>query len=122
MSKNPTGRPPQGGPPSGKVIKALGCSYWAGWLRDGQGRVAPSLARQIERHHVAPTVDPPRADQAGGMVKELHPRRVEIHDRVPARLTVGRVQIHATALAERIHTTPTNPSPAGAGLCPPARR
>ena len=83
-----------------------------GWapLRNGQGRVAPSLAGQIERHHVAPLVEPPRADQAGGTVKELHPRHVEIHDGVPNRLTTGRVQIHAIALAERIHATPSNPS------------
>ena len=44
------------------------------------------------------------------MVKELHPRHVEIHDGVPNRLTAGRVQIHAIALAERIHATPSNPS------------
>src|SRR5712664_257516 len=83
-----------------------------GWapLRNGQGRVAPSLAGQIERHHVAPLVEPPRADQAGGTVKELHPRHVEIHDGVPNRLTTGRVQIHAIALAEHIHATPSNPS------------
>src|SRR5260370_328780 len=84
----------------------------AGWapLRDGQGRVAPSLAGQIERHYVAPPVEPPRADQAGGIVKELHPRHIEIHDGVPNRLTAGRVQIHAIVLAERIHATPSNPS------------
>src|SRR5260370_16163443 len=79
-------------------------------LRDGQGRVAPSLARQIERHHVAPPVERPRADQAGGIVKEVHPQHVEIHDGVPSQLTTGRVQIHAIALAERINATPSNPS------------
>src|SRR5260370_23116258 len=82
-----------------------------GWapLRNGQARVAPSLAGQIERHHAAPLVETPRADQSGGTVKEVHPRHVEIHDGAPIRRTTGTVQIHALALPARYHAGPPIP-------------